>query len=63
MRDNVGHINNLTGKYIIELSKLKHIQCYMTYFEIAFIPFERQPQINQLKHAFNHSIELVFENM
>ena len=60
MRDKIGHINNLTGKYIMELSKLKHIQCYMTYFDIAFIPFE---QINQLKHAFNHSIELVFETM
>ena len=30
MRYQTGHINNFTGKYIMELSNLNHIQCYMT---------------------------------
>ena len=29
-----GKINNLTGKYIMELLKLKHIQHYMTNFKL-----------------------------
>ena len=34
MRYKTVYINNLTGKYIMELSKLKYIQRYMTSFEI-----------------------------
>ena len=63
MRDKKGQINNLTGKYIMEMSKLKHIQRYMTSFEIPFKLFEWQPQIDQLKHTFIHSIELIFKHM
>ena len=29
-----GQINNLTGKYIMELSKVKHLQRYMNSFDI-----------------------------
>ena len=34
-------INNLTVKYIMELSKLKNVQFYMTSFELEFRRFER----------------------
>ena len=39
-----GQINNLTDKYIMELSKLKHIQHYMTNFELEYRYFKRLPQ-------------------
>ena len=29
----IGQTNNLTGKYIMELSKWKHLQLYMNTFE------------------------------
>ena len=32
LQDQTGKINNLTGKYIMEISKLKHIQRYMSPF-------------------------------
>ena len=32
MRDKPVHINNLTVKYIMELSNMKHLKCYMTSF-------------------------------
>ena len=60
MRYQTGQINNLTGKYIMELSKLKHLQRYMTSFEIYFIIFESQPQSNKLSIIFAPSIELIF---
>ena len=41
-----GQINNLTGKYIMEISKLKHLQIYMTPFELGYRKFERLPQIH-----------------
>ena len=63
MGDKTGQINNLTGKYIMELSKLKHIQGYMTSFEVAFRKFERHPQSYQLKHTFVHSKEIIFETL
>ena len=31
--DETGQINNLTGKYIVEMSKLKHKQQYINIFE------------------------------
>ena len=43
MRDQRFQINNLTGKYIMELSKLKHIQRYMISFDLDFRRFECQP--------------------
>ena len=33
-RYQTGIINNLTGKYITEISNLKHLQQYMTYVEL-----------------------------
>ena len=32
IRDQTVHIKNLTGKYIMELSNMKHLQQYMTSF-------------------------------
>ena len=32
-------MNNLTGKYIMELSKLKHLQRYVTTFELDYRKF------------------------
>ena len=40
LQDESGQINNLTGKYIMELSKLKHLQRYMTTFELYYRKFE-----------------------
>ena len=37
------YIHNLTGVYITEMSKLKHIQHYVTSFELDFRIFECQP--------------------
>ena len=48
LNDNTAQKNNLTSKYIMELSKLKHLQRYMNYFEMDYIKFERKPQIHQL---------------
>ena len=45
LQDQIGQINNLTGKYIMELSKLKYIQRRITNFELNYRKFERQPQI------------------
>ena len=56
IRDQTVHINNLTGKYIMELSNLKHLQPYMTYFEIDFRRFERLPQRDQLYIIFTPSM-------
>ena len=61
MKDKTCHIKNLTGKYIMELSKLKHIQRYMNLFDINFRQFELQPQIYQLKYPLHQSIDIYFE--
>ena len=58
-----GHINILTVKYIMELSKLKHLQCYTNSFGIDFRRFESQPQSNQLSITFTPSIEIIFETL
>ena len=63
MRDQTGQIKNLTGKYIMELSKLKHLQCFMTSFDICFRRFERQPQSDQLSIIFTPSMEVISETM
>ena len=39
LQDEIGQTNNLTGKYIMEMSKLEHLQCYMTNFELDYINF------------------------
>ena len=41
MRYKTVQIKKLTVKYITELSNLKHLQRYMTSFELGFIWFER----------------------
>ena len=58
-----GQINNLTDKYIIELSKMKHLQCYMTTFEIEYRNSELLPQINQLSTMLHSTTEEVFETL
>ena len=63
MQDQTGQINNLTVKYIMELSKLKPIQRYMTTFELNHRIFERHPQIQQLSLTFILRIKEVFENL
>ena len=63
LKDETGHINNLTGKYIMKLSKLKHIQRYMTTFELYCINFECLPKIQQLSTIFNSTIEELFETL
>ena len=55
-QDKTGQINNLTGKYIIKLSKWKHLQRYMTPFELYYRNYERQPQIQQLSITFTPTI-------
>ena len=56
MRHKIGHSNNLTEKYIIEISKLKHLKQYMTSLEINFIIFKHHPQSDQLSIIFTPSI-------
>ena len=63
MRDQKVQISNLILKYIMEMSKLKHLHRYMDSFEIYFKRFERQLQSNQLSIIFNTSIELIFETL
>ena len=62
MLDETGH-KNLTGKYIIELSNLNHLQRYMISFEIDIRRFERQTQRNQLPIIFTPSMEVIFETL
>ena len=61
MKDQTGYINNLTGNYIREMSNLKHLQPYMTSFELDFRKFECQSQSDQLSIILTPSIELIFE--
>ena len=63
MRYKTGHINNLRGKYITELSNMKYVQLCMTSFELDFRRFERQPQSKQLSIIFTHSMERICETL
>ena len=54
-------MDNLTGKYIMELSKLKHLQCYTTNCKLDYRKFNCKPQRHQLSTIFQSSIEEVFE--
>ena len=54
-------INNPTGKYITELSKLKFLQRYTTQYEIYHRKYEHLPQSYQLSTTFTPKIEEVFE--
>ena len=60
MRYQTVHNKNLTGKYIMELSKPKHLQRYMNSFEIDFKRFERKPQSDQRSIILTPSMELIF---
>ena len=56
-------INNIKGKYIMELSKFKHIQCYTTTFELDHRKIEYTPKIHQLSTIFQYTIGEVFETL
>ena len=56
MRYKTVYINNLTGKNIMELSKLKLLQIYMTPLELNYRSFERPPQSQQLSLIFTQNI-------
>ena len=63
IKDKTGQIKNLTGKYIMKLSKLKHIQRYTTPYELDYRKFECLPQIYQLSTTCTSTIEEVFETL
>ena len=54
-------VNNLAGKYIMEMSKLGHLQQYMTTFQLKYRRFERLPRRHQISTIFNSTIEEVIE--
>ena len=58
-----GQINNITGKYTRELSKLKHLQHLITTFELDYRTFKKLPQWHQLSTVIQLTIEEVFENL
>ena len=45
------------------MSELKHLQRFMTSFNLDFIIFEHQPQSDQPFTIFKPSIELIFETL
>ena len=63
MRYQTVHINNFTGKYIMELSNMKHLQCYMTSLYIDFRLLEHQPQKYQLSIIFTTLMEVILETL
>ena len=63
MQYQIGQIEKPTGKYIMELSKLKHIQIYTTPFELDYRKFEHLPQIQKISTTFTPTIEEVFETL
>ena len=62
-KDETGQIEKLTGKYIMELSKLKHLQRYMTTFELDYRKFDQLTQRHQLSTTFQFIIEEIFETL
>ena len=60
LKDSTWKINNSTGKYIMELSKSKHLQRYMTSFEPEYRNFEQLSQRNQRSTTFHFKIEGIF---
>ena len=52
---------NLTGKCIVKISKLKHLQRCMNSFQLEHIKFNRKPQRNQTSNKLTFSMEEVFE--
>ena len=45
------------------MSKLKHLQRYLTSFELDFRRFEHHPKSNQLSIIFTPSTEITFETL
>ena len=54
-QDETRQINNLTSKYIMEMSKLKHLQRFMTRFELAYKTFERLALRKRLSNTFKYT--------
>ena len=63
LNDETGHINNLIGKYIMEISKMKHLQLYMNTFEQQYRKFDLKKHRQQLSTTFQNTIEEVFETL
>ena len=57
LQDKIGQIKKLTGKYIMELSKLKHHQQFITTFELDYRKCDRLPRRQQLFNIFNSTTE------
>ena len=47
----------------MELSKIQHLQIYMTSFEMDYGKFKRNPQSNQLSTDFEITMEQAFETL
>ena len=58
-----GQTNNLKDNCTMEFSKLKHLQRYMTTFEIKYRNFECNIQIHQPFDKFQFTIEEVSETL
>ena len=63
MQYQTGQTDNLTEKYIMEVSKFKHQQIYMTPFELNYRRFENYPQSQKLSLTFTPKIEEIFETL
>ena len=63
MKDKIGQIINLTGKYTMEISKLKHIQRYINNFELEYRKFEQPTQRHQRTTKSHFTTEEVFETL
>ena len=63
LQNEIAQINDLTSKYIRELSKFKHIQRYMTAFDLDFRMCGRLPQRHRLFTILHSTIEAIFENI
>ena len=61
LQDQTGQMNNLTGKYITELSKLKHLQRYMTHLGLYYRRFELLPKRQQLSIKSTTTIGYVLD--
>ena len=47
----------------MDLSNMKHLQQYMTSFELEFRSFEHHPQSNQLSIIFTPKMEEIIETI
>ena len=56
LNDKTWQIKNITGKFITELTKLKHIKFYMTTFGLHHGKFQINPQIHQLSTTVQFKI-------